>query len=306
MPQFGLDSSVPGGNRSKNIACRNEASVLSFVSRTPRSSWKWLSEAGGKGKDFGKQHVNLMYQKNGSEAAPRRYDAAAKLLLICFAVLLVFPSFAQNLSLFFIDRGTEAIAYGAGITPYQESSYTFALGPYQSTLQGSDSGTGAKSGRNVVAYAFADLNSYASLSGNVLSVSGTGNCDTSQTANNGIDPQATEAIAMSSIQVNFSIDSPFYYSIQSDATSGGQGQGTSSVQLSDSENNIFSGSGILPAGSYVLNAISQLSSVGSAESDHSQFGVMLTVFPTNVPSTTTTVSGQPYKAAGCGCSGAYV
>lgn len=232
----------------------------------------------------------------------------AKLILLWFVVLLVLPAFAQTLTISpSVIRGTGAIAYGAGINPYYQGASTYALGSFQSTFQGDDSGVGSKSGSNVVAYAYADLNSDVTLSANVLSVIGTGNCDTSQTANNGIDPQSTETEAQSSIQVNFSIDSPFYYSIQSEYTSGGQGQVYSSVQLSvyPGATTTYSGSGILPPGSYELFAGAEMQTVGDAESLHSQFGVMLIVFPTNVPSTTTTVSRQQYKAAGCGCSCPY-
>ena len=40
--------------------------------------------------------MNLAYQKNGSEAAPRRNGMAAKVILICFVVALTVPAFAQD------------------------------------------------------------------------------------------------------------------------------------------------------------------------------------------------------------------
>ena len=200
----------------------------------------------------------------------------AMCLFSCVVAAGLYPATAAGATLVIqsISCGTEATAYGAGITPYEGAHSTTSLGPYQSTDEGSDPSNG------IVAFAHADLNSDASLSGNMLTVSGTANCDVSLTMP-AFNVNPGQVVAESGIQIEFTIDSPFYFSIQSTATSSGQ---PSVVQLGKLPylNNPFLGtsSGILPAGSYQFIAHLGLQFVGpSTNLSSANFQVTFSIFP---------------------------
>jgi hypothetical protein len=129
-----------------------------------------------------------------------------KLLPLILLLALFSSSPAATLSLSYTFQGVETVN---SITNTARLGYTTLPGSFSrnETIDQSDAG--------YVAHAYAALVSDVSLSGATLSISGSGSCDASVTYQPGSN---TYVRAASDIIVRFTIDSPFYFSVQADLT----------------------------------------------------------------------------------------
>ncbi len=251
----------------------------------------------------------FVIQSRNENVKPHRYSPKIKMKIFSFIIFLaamLIPAASDGATL-----TINGIQRWNGVSSFYTNNDQFPV----STTTGSLQASSQMSLSDAIGNAFADQDSSISLSGNVLSVSGSGDCNDIFESTNGVfDGIDVE----SDFEFSFTIDSPFFYFIQTSLTqmnnppiNGYDHALSSQVSLGYGNNNFIfvfgddgevygsglsgSMSGILEPGTYTFSAgqgffhAEDFNRYLLSYSDSGQYAVIFTISPSNI--VTTIISG---------------